>query len=534
MMKTKKLSVLFSALALCLAIGGMASCKEEEPPPPAPEESEFIFPADDDPITYRNINEGSGTQYDRYECREGYYELEHPGNGTEVFYSFSVSQTGLYALYTLDTIAESDGVTIMRYDASSQYIPMDDQGNLIGEAAVLVPDKNVLYSKVNCSEKHAGTESDRRNWRATYGVTCEKAATLRVRFVRIGDPLKEAETITTKVSATELKGRVLNTQTGEYDNTIVGKQALDVPFGASVFYDENYTFEVQSLTDPTKTETVKGFYRMGTKEAPGAVVYMAIDSVPSRLFADMAFTEIYYEGGSLSVQIGTDEDGNYLVNDYVDFFMNDGGVETAAKDTSKLCYKNCANVDTEEINDNTQVGMYPVNRELYEFLTAYVKKNPPALEAAELVTYADTLWLAPCYYYEDVVFGSSRYPHNLQEGATTAEWTEEYAQQYYNIKWVKTTTEQGIEVTSGKFALACTTENAVVCYGQTNYFVVKDGEDYKFVVYDEWGEIEAEYDTIELEADAATGATFSIAYIDEDTTIPPDGVTFTLVKIDEE
>lgn len=519
----KKITILLSALTLSYAIGVLGSCKKEEPtPPPAPNTGDYIFPADDDPIVYRQINDGTGDAFDRYECKEGYYQLEHPGNDTELFYSFSVDQIGLYALYTMNSYTESDGVCIMRYDASGQYIPTDDEGNYVGEEADLVPEKNVYYSKVNCSNRYA-SQNDLASWRATFGIKSAKATTITVRFVRIGDHVKEPETITSLVYATQLKGRVLNSVIGEYDNTIDSKQAIPVPYDSSFFYDENYTFEVQKLNS-TEKETVKGFYRMGTKENPGDVIYVAINSNPSRIFTDAAFTNICYDGGRLSVTVGTDEDGNYLANDYLHFFMNDGGVESAEKDTSKLCYQNCANVDTPAINDNTQVGMHPVNQELYEFLKAYTAAHPP-LSQTDATKYADTLWFAPCYYYDDVIFGSSTYPFNLTQDTHTAQWTENFTELHYNIKWVV----EDSEITSGKFKLTCTTENAVILYNKINYYVVGG----KFVVYDKNGVASTPIDYIEMQADATSGATFSVAYDDGNGQyIPPvEGVTFTIEKL---
>ncbi len=511
MKNLKKICFLLSALTLTFTAALTTACKKEEPSS-SPDYGEYIFPEDDDPITYRSVKDGDGTAFSRYECKVGYYELELPGDGVETFYSFSVMQTGMYALYTMDTISEDSGITIMRYDASIHYIPTDEDGNYIGEEADLVPEKNVLYSKVNCGEAYS-EQSDLENWRATYGITSETATTLKVRFVRIGDPLKAPKEISTSIEAKELKGRILD------EEHLIGKQAIPVPFGSTYFYDEDYEMTVQSLTDSSKTDKVKGFYRMGTEEKPGEVIYMAITSVPSRMFGGNTFANIQYEGDNLSLFVEENEDGDYLVNDYVDFIMNDGGVEEGEKDTDKLCYQNCVNVMTNKLNSNTQVGMYPVNQELYDFLTLYVKNNPPAMDAEDLAAYESTLWLAPCYYYAQVRFGSEAYPNNVTTGTTTVN-VEAYSEVYYNVKWAATTGENGVAVTSGQFALTCDTENAVIFYNGINYRVTA-----------------SEPVILTLDADSTTGATFAVKYLDDKGTVDKtDDVTsgtvsFTLTAV---
>ena len=85
------------------------------------------------------------------------------------------------------------------------------------------------------------------------------------------------------------------------------------------------------------------------------------------------------------------------------------------------------------------------------------------------------------------------------------------------------------EITSGKFKLTCTTENAVILYNKINYYVVGG----KFVVYDKNGVASTPIDYIEMQADATSGATFSVAYDDGNGQyIPPvEGVTFTIEKL---
>ena len=190
MKKLKKLTILLSSLALAFSLLGFASCKEDTPPtPPAGGgngTAEFIFPDDDATIVWKNTRYGDGTPENRFDANEGYYKITLEPN-KELFYEFSVSETGLYALYTMSAV---NGVTITQYDASAQYIPTDDDGNYFGNEAVIVPEEygdnaGVLYSKINCSARYYN-----EYWRATYGFESTTAQTVEIRFVRIGEPLR--------------------------------------------------------------------------------------------------------------------------------------------------------------------------------------------------------------------------------------------------------------------------------------------------------------------------------------------------------
>ena len=109
----KKLTALFSVLALSCAFTALGACNKETPPPEPPpeeetEELEFIFPADDNPIVWENPLSGDGSPYrtqddngniltkGRFWCDEGYYKATLTAN-TELFYEFQVFDTGLYA-----------------------------------------------------------------------------------------------------------------------------------------------------------------------------------------------------------------------------------------------------------------------------------------------------------------------------------------------------------------------------------------------------------------------------------------------------
>lgn len=289
-------------------------------------------------------------------------------------------------------------------------------------------ENNHFYSVVNCSNKEAGAE-----WRATFGIKAGGSnKKIKVRFVRIADPVKEPEMRVTDVLATEIKGVAPNGASGTTATLVPWTSTDDV----SYFYDENYEMQVTPIGGGTPV-TVKGFYRMGTAEDLGEVIWVKITSVPDRLFST-TFNEVYYTAQGLSrVYTGKDADGNYLLNNYVDFIMNNGGemvtdssgqLVPATGNPSKACYANVVNAD----------GMYPVNRELYDFLILYVKNNPPAIEDG--VTVADeNKWLAPCYYYSQLEAGSKENPLELQIGNNTVTIAA-MGSSYYTIKGTAGTT----------------------------------------------------------------------------------------------
>lgn len=462
MKKMKKLCILLSALMLTTALSVVSACKEEDAPPVTPPGGEdvatdFVFPADDSTITWKTPSFGDGSPFfegnsGRYSCVEGYYRVDLL-EGQELFYEFSVSQTGLYALYTTSAV---ENLTITQYDASVQYIPQDSSGAFIGEEAQTVPSSytghaGALYAKINCSAKYYSAQ-----WRATFGILSTKNQTVELRFVRIGDALTEPETITTPVSANEIKGKYLRDENPDAD--ITGKDLVAVPFGSDFFYDEDYEIYVTPLDGGTPVKA-KGFYRMGTEEKPGALIYVAIsENYDDRMF-DTTFVGLADKGASLNIQVATAENGDFLVNDYANFIMRADG------DEEKICYENAVNND----------GLYPVNQELFDFLNYYVKvRGCSALtDQTEQNTYADTMWLAPCFYYGNMKNGSSQYPYELVTGENTITLSaEEYV--YYKIRWVKTTNANtGTDITAGYYKLTCSDPNVIVKFlndeSRTNY-----------------------------------------------------------------
>ncbi len=401
---------------------------------------EPVYPTDDIEIVWKQPASGVGAEYpfeDRFACEEGYYELTLT-KGKKLCYSFSVSEAGQYALYSIDGAA---GVTVTRYDASAHYIPPT------GEKAYKV--EKGFYSYVHCSERHFNAE-----WRATYSIKANADKTIKVRFVRIGDPIPDPETIVTKMTAQEIKGKA--------PNAAKNQEATPVPWEANLadapveyFYDADYEITVTPFNGGEPI-TAKGFYRMGTQENPGALIWAAISTQPTRLF-DKTFTTIQYEGNNLSLSVGKTENGDYLVNAYMDFIMSNGGemaqdqdtgvLVPAAGDPNKPCYENAAN----------DAGFYPVNQELFVFLNEYVSNNPPILDDG-IVVESKNHWLGACYYYAEKEMGTKDSPYDLTEGENTIT-VNSLSSVYYLLSSAQA---QSYTVTS-------TDSNLCIRYGGQNY-----------------------------------------------------------------
>lgn len=444
-MKKNIFTILLATLAVTATAIGFSACGEEEqptnntpptPPTPVNPATDYIFPADSSPITWSQPTDGNGSAFGgRYACVEGYYQVEIPAE-TEVFYEFAVEQTGLYALYTLSVVED---VTITQYDASIQYIPTDEEGNFIGAPAEEVPPGHdaktgVLYSKINCPQKYFNA-----NWRATYGFYSETTQTIKVRFVRIADALHVPENIVTTVAAKEVLGKFYADPNASGVTDIA-----PVPFSSEYFYDEDYEIEVTPFAGG-ETVKAKGFYRMGTEDKPGDLIYAMLTDIPVRMF-DTAFTELLNEGTSLRLHMATAENGDYLINDYIEFMMNDGN-------ETKACYQNAVN----------EKGLYPVNKELYEFLNAYVNARGCAgMSETEQNAYPDAMWLAPCYFYGDMSNGSQLYPYALNYGENTITLkSQSYV--FYNVRWQKETNDTtGKDINQGFVDIVCDNPNVVL------------------------------------------------------------------------
>ena len=389
-----------------------------------------IFPDDDKNINWINPGdpnsgvEGAGTEYNRYELTEGYLEVECQGYNNEgkpypVWLSFSTLEPGQYALYSIDG---SRGTQLKRYDASAHYIPTSKDGVFgtgndfdyyIGFEATMLDDGN-HYSVINCPSDVWST-----SWRATYSVVGEKGESVYLRFVKIDTPAWRPGYVKDKVVAQQINGKAPE---GE-----AGTEAALVPYDTDYFYDET-----------------TGYYRMGTKENPGATIFAAITATAPRMLTDKAFTQIQYEGDNLSLPFGKTADGDYLLKDYCPFIMNDGSYGGTYNS-----YQTFVNSD----------GMYPVNQELFTFLNLYVDKNKPMDIPEDIWTNKrENAWLAACYYYANLTPGSAEYPIEASVGTnagTTIEWDYIYytlkggaqgEQAYYVLSW----TNENIKIFADK------------------------------------------------------------------------------------
>lgn len=328
---------------------------------------------------------GTGKPFEWYELSEGYLEVECLGEDNPVWLSFSVKGAGQYALHSIDG---AKGTKVQRHDASISYIPEDENG-YIGFDARILTDGN-LYSIVNCSPNYYSPY-----WRATYSISGAAGTLLKLRFVKIADAPWTPNNIIKNVYATELSEKAEDAEKGFL--------LADVPYDTSFFFDEEC-----------------GYYRMGTKENPKEIIYAAISAPAKRLFGGASFTKIQLEGKNLSVFAGTTVDGDYLIHNYAGFIMSDpnyGGVEKS--------YQNYVNSD----------GVYPVNKELYEFLTLYTKEKRP-VEIPDDV-WANNVsdpraWLSACYYYKEAVFGTEEFPFEIGEGTFENSFPK-YGEVYYKI-----------------------------------------------------------------------------------------------------
>lgn len=428
------------------------------------------LPKEETTIICDDFLSGDGTDFNRYECVEDtYYEIEL-STSKEIWLSFAVSETGQYALYTVEEAVGK--AQIIRYDASIQYIPSDDDGNYIGEEALQLRD-NRLYSLVNCSDDYFS-----RQWRATFGIKGLQTGSVRVRLVRVGDPINRPVPIRYSIEAKEIVGVAKTPQ-----NTL----PFVVPYEKGYYYDETYEM---TFTTPigangntqTGSATATGFYRMCDVDENGdliktdndPVIYAAVDAVPTRLF-DTTFSLAQDKGNALSLSCGTDETtGNPIVHEYIDFITNDNG-GNKAEDLTKACYANAANEE----------GMYPVNKELFQFLNEYVAVNPPYMEDGDEVD-DDKLWLAACYYYKQAKRGSVDFPIELTLGTQTIDIDQAYTHIYHKLKW------HGDDDKN------------------TGYYTIVSNDDNAYMVLDE--KQYAGKFSVTIEVDKADGKTFMLSY----------------------
>lgn len=376
-----------------------------------------------DPSDASNGIKGTGAEYEWYQLSEGgYYEIEI-GRTKKVWVNFGVSKSGQYALYSI----ENNGVSVKRYDASAQYIPIDQDGNYIGFDAGVRADGNFVAT-VSCGDIYWSDQ-----WKATFCLTGEAGSTAKFHIVRIDDPAWAPGYTHKDILAEQIDGKAPNGPEGSIPTV--------VPYTTEYFYDYNEA-----------TDT--GYYRMGTPENPGELIYVAITSVPERMLSDSTFAEIEYQGPNLSLDGGYNADGDHIVLNYVPFIMNDesyGGTYNS--------YQTFTNDD----------GLYPVNQELFEFLNLYVQKSMPMDIPEEIwgdaEKRANSAWLAACYYYAELELGSELNPYKVTDNMFTVT-TIEFDYVYYNIRY---TNETDTNIYVSYVDVICEDENAVMLIGNQSY-----------------------------------------------------------------
>ena len=358
------------------------------------------LPKTDANATYINIYDTDssckGTDFDRYPvATDNYYEIEI-GRTKSLWISVAVPEAGQYAVYSI----ENNGVSIKRYDASTQYIPIDQEGNYIGYEQGNLANGNFI-STVSCGDIYWSDQ-----WRATFCFSGNAGSTAKIRIVKIDDAAWQPGYVRKDVLAEQIDGKAPNGPEGAIPTV--------VPYDTEYFYDYN-------------EETDTGYYRMGTPENPGDIIYVAITAVAERLLLDKSLSVIQYEGNNLTLGDGTTADGDYLLRQYAPFIMSD---ETYGGTSN--CYELYVNDD----------GMYPVNQELFEFLNLYVKNTKPMDIPDEIwddVTKREnSAWLSACYYYDVLPLGSQLNPYKVTDNKFTVE-TKEYEYVYYNIRYTNET-----------------------------------------------------------------------------------------------
>ena len=389
-------------------------CSKKAVVPAADPSATYIDPTD----SSSGIN-GTGKDFDRYGLSvDGYYQIELGRTG-QMWVEFAFPEAGQYALYS----TQNNGVKVTRYDASAQYIPIDENGNYIGfEGGKL--DGNNFISTVNC-----GTIYWNDSIRATFCFAGSNGSSAKIHIVKIDEPAWQPSYEHVDIRAEQIDG---NAPEGPE-----GSMPVVVPYTTDYFLDDT------------------GYYRMGTPENPGNLIYVAITATAERMFLDSSFSAIQYQGPNLFLDGGYNADGNHIVLNYAPFIMNDtnyGGTFDS--------YQTYVNSD----------GMYPVNEELFTFLNLYIQKNMPMDIPAEIwedpVAREHSAWLAACFYYAELELGSSLNPYKITDSTFTVT-TIEYDYVYYSLRY---TNQTNSNIYVSFVDVICEDENALMQIGDKNYY----------------------------------------------------------------
>ncbi len=353
-----------------------------------------ITPPTEDYLTPDTPNSGiyglGNDPYDRYTLSAGNcYELEIHSDG-KTWFEVSIPEPGQYAIVSTDS--NVNNITLAHHNGSAAFIIETPD-----YTARTLDDGNFLYT-FSCSELYWS-----ESWSQFFSLNGFAGETTKFCIVKIGEPAWQASYVYVQMEAKELTSVTV-------PETSTGALATEVPYDTDFFYDSD-----------------KGYYCMPN----GSPIYAAITKKVARQFGGgaVAFTDLLKEGASLSLGAGTLPSGDYLVYDYSSFLMLDPNLDGSNTNTNS--YQNYVNSD----------GLYPVTQELYKFLKLWTEKNPPAEPPTG--NNADNAWLAPCFYYEQLVPGTEKYPIALTTPGTYTIAAEDTSRVYYTFTYNPNTAAQG-------------------------------------------------------------------------------------------
>jgi len=376
---------------------------------------------------YAEDGSGEIANTGRYQLSvDEYYEIELDSDGS-VWFEFHVDGPGQFAVYSTQN---TNNVTLSRYSASFA-------GTFFLHDATVLEDGNFMATVNDCTSTYYNVQ-----WTATYQLTGNAGDVVKFHIVRIADEAWEAKTIKENVYATELN----NTKAPDPEEGYIA-----IAFGTEA--DETYYFD----------ETV-GYYRLGTKNEPGEIIYVAITKLGAPIFGEgnaVSFTTLLDTGNPLTLYQGRLPSGDELVYDYASMFMK----EESYGGTPGNNYQEFVNKD----------GLYPVTQELYKYLNRYVELKTSLS--------GEDAWLAACYYYELLELGSEGRPIEITEVGTATH--TQYTKRTYNNYVLK--------LAAGNYTFNCTQDNIVLMVGGKTYknkngtfaitnltFTVADGTPFTF------------------------------------------------------
>lgn len=295
---------------------------------------------------------------------------------------FSIPEPGQYALISK---SNPNDLTIFRYDASAHYVnPKAWEGGILADGNFI--------STVSVNEKYFNEQ-----WLT---VCCIKGTapgqTVDFTIVRIDEPAWAPTTIYEQITAKDIDGV-------KAPEGAVGTKPAEVPYETDgIYFDED-----------------KGYYCM----PDGSTIFVAITKKAARQFGggNTAFSDLLNAGSESNFIIHTSTlpNGNPLVKVYTTMFLANP-------------YGEGYNENSYEAQVNSD-GLYPVTKELYEFLKLHANHARPA--TAPSAEYADNAWLAACYYYKAMDLGSQEYPLEITEAGTyTIQQYDADADYYFTVK----------------------------------------------------------------------------------------------------